>query len=98
MFVLGRDYATDAELKDFGDSIIDIGRRTSAFYKDLYARDTFTSNTNSDRYNLLNAKGDAHKSMEFGRLRAVLITRKRETKKDHGQVQVPGKNQGEGSG
>ena len=31
MFVLGRDYATDAELKDFGDSIIDIGRRTSAF-------------------------------------------------------------------
>ena len=35
MFVLGGDYATDAELKDFGDSIIHIGRRTSALYKGL---------------------------------------------------------------
>ena len=93
MFVLGRDYATDAELKDFGDSIINIGRRTSALYKDLCARKVFTSNTNKDCWRLTDAKRDAQESMEFRRLRAVLITRKRETKKDPGQVQVPDKHQ-----
>ena len=44
---LGRDYANDAELQDIGNSIIDIGRRTSAFYKDLCAKEV----------SIFNAKG-----------------------------------------
>ena len=35
----GRDHVNDAELKDFSNSIIDIGRKTSAFYKDLCTRE-----------------------------------------------------------
>ena len=35
MIILGGEYATNEELKALGDSIIDIGRRTSALYKDL---------------------------------------------------------------
>ena len=45
---LGRDCATDAEIQDFGNSIIDIGRRESAFYKDLCAREASISDANTD--------------------------------------------------
>ena len=58
---LGRDYANDAELQDFGNSIIDIGRRASAFYKDLCAREASISNANTD---LLYARKAVHEGME----------------------------------
>ena len=45
---LGKDCATDAEIQDFGNSIIDIGRRASAFYKDLCAREASISDANTD--------------------------------------------------
>ena len=65
---LGRDHAIDTELKDFGDSIIDIGRRASAFYKDLCAREASISKANT---NLLYARKAAHKGTEYRRQAAL---------------------------
>ena len=66
--VLERDHANDAELKDFGNSIIDIGRRASTFYKDLCAREASISNANTD---LLHARKAAHEGMEYRRQAAL---------------------------
>ena len=62
--VLGRVYANDAELQDFGNSIIDIGCKASAFYKDLCAREASISNANTD---LLYARKAVHEGMEYRR-------------------------------
>ena len=59
---LGRDCATDAEIQDFGNSIIDIGRRASAFYKDLCTREASISNANTE---LLYARKAAHEGKEY---------------------------------
>ena len=64
----GRDHVNDEELQDFGNSIIDIGRRTSAFYKDLCAKEVSIFNANT---NLLYARQRAHEGKEFRRKCAV---------------------------
>ena len=58
--LLERDHDNNAELKDLGNSIINVGRRASTFYKDLCAREASISNANPD---LLYARKAAHEGM-----------------------------------
>ena len=64
----GTDHVNDEELQDFGNSIIDIGRRSSAFYKDLFDKEVSIFNANT---NLLYARQRAHEGKEFRRKYAV---------------------------
>ena len=43
----GREYVNDEELQGLGNSILDIGRRTSEFYKDLCAKEISIFDANS---------------------------------------------------
>ena len=64
----GREYLNDEKLQDLGNSIVDIGRRTSEFYNNLCAKEVSIFDANTS---LLRATQCAHRGNEFRRKCAV---------------------------
>ena len=67
-----RDHINDAELKDFSTSMIDIGRRASAIYKDLCTKEASIASANLE---LLYARKAPHEGKDYRKQRAIGIAK-----------------------
>ena len=68
----GRDHINDTDLKNYGNSIIDIGRRASALYKDICTKE---ESINSAHIGMLYARQAAHEGKDHRRQGAIRIAK-----------------------
>ena len=66
----GNDHINDTDLKNYGTSIIDIGRRASAIYKNK------AESIDSAHLGMLYARQAAHEGNDYRRQRAIRITQR----------------------